>query len=217
MQKDTVCFINELPEHLPKKRDILEVYSDEEYDKIHNFLENEDCSLRNKAISLIAFETGLRVVDICNLTLKNIDWDQDCFHIIQEKTGRMLLLPLSKSVGNALIEYLLSERPQSNSEYVFLCDNAPFSPIRSHTGCRKILEHIVSDAGIEKNGRISGTRITRHSTASRMLRHGVPLSVISETLGHGNPNSVMIYLTTDDVTLAVCTLPLPREEAGHGE
>ena len=41
-------------------------------------------------------------------------------------------------------------------------------------------------------GRVYGTRITRHSTASRMLRNGVPLPVISDMLGHKNKNSVMI-------------------------
>jgi integrase len=73
-----------------------------------------------------------------------------------------------------------------------------------------VLLHVISDAGIEANGRIYGTRITRHSIASRMLRQGIPLPVISEALGHGNPNSVMVYLSTEDAKLAECTLPLPE-------
>ncbi len=215
MQEDTVSFVVELPEHLPRKRDILEVYSKEEYDEIHYFLENGDLSLRNKAISLIAFETGLRSIDICNLTLSSIDWNRDCFKITQQKTGRPLLLPLSKAVGNALVEYMLNERPHSDSPYVFLCEDAPFNPIRTHTACRYILRNIVIDAGIIVNGRVSGTRITRHSTASRMLLHGIPLPVISNLLGHANQDSVMIYLATNDAIMAKCTLPLPKKEAHH--
>ena len=45
-----------------------------------------------------------------------------------------------------------------------------------------------------------------------MLRKGVPLPVISEALGHGNPNSVMIYLSTENAKLVECTLPLPGKE-----
>ena len=105
--------------------------------------------------------------------------------------------------------YLLSERPKLKSEYVFLKRKAPFTPINSHTGCRKILFDAITGAGIEANGRSYGTRITRHSTASKMLRQGVPLPIISEALGHGDPNSVMVYLSTDDAKLAECTLPLP--------
>ena len=86
----------------------------------------------------------------------------------------------------------------------------------SHTGIRNILFNVVNDSDVEANGRSYGTRITRHSVASRMLRNGVPFPVISEALGHGDKNSVMIYITTDDVKLAGCTLPLPRGGVYHG-
>ncbi len=96
----------------------------------------------------------------------------------------------------------------------YLTSVAPFSPIITHSGCRNILRNIIDDAGVESHGRIYGTRITRHSMASRMLRHGVPLPVISESLGHGNQNSAMIYITTDDIKLSGCTLPLPCWKEG---
>ena len=84
-----------------------------------------------------------------------------------------------------------------------------------HSRIRNILFNVVNDSDIEAKGRSYGTRITRHSTASRMLRNGVPLPVISEALGHGNKDSVMIYITTDDAKLAECALPLPGGGACH--
>jgi integrase len=210
IQESTTIFESELPEHLPKKRDILEVYSDKEYEMVLKYLESGNVSFRNKTICLIALETGLRAVDICNLKLGDIDWEHDCIRIVQEKTGKPMIIPLRASIGNALIDYLLSERPTSKSEYIFLTSHAPHAPMRAHAGYRNVLLNVLSDAGVEANGRIFGTRITRHSTASRMLRHGIPLPVISEALGHGNPNSVMVYLTTEDAKLAECTLPLPE-------
>ena len=80
----------------------------------------------------------------------------------------------------------------------------------SHSGIRKVLFDVVNDSDIKPDGRIYGTRITRHSAASRMLRNGVPLPVISDMLGHKSKDSVMVYITTDDAKLAECTLPLPR-------
>ena len=210
IHESTAIFEAELPEHLPKKRDILEVYTDEEHNKVLKYLESGNASFRNKAICLIALETGMRAVDICNLKLGDIDWGHDCIHIVQEKTGKPMNIPLQASIGNALIDYLLSERPVSSSEYIFLTRHAPHEPMKAHAGYRNVLLNVISDAGVEANGRISGTRITRHSTASRMLRHGIPLPVISEALGHGNPNSVMVYLSTEDAKLAECTLPLPE-------
>lgn len=209
--KETEDFITEIPEHLPKKRNIVKVYSDEEYDKIISYLNNSNnISLRNKAITIMAMNTGLRAVDICSLRLNDIDWEHDIINISQQKTGKPFSIPLTDAVGNALVDYLLNERP-SNSEYdhVFLRSVTPYKPIMGHAGIRNILFNVIKETDIESNGRIYGTRITRHSAASRMLRNGVPLSVISEALGHSNKNSVMIYLSTDDAKLAECTLPLP--------
>ena len=216
MFNETEPFLNEIPEHLPKKRDILKVYSDDEYARIIAYLdEADDLSFRNKAITMLAMNTGLRAVDICALRLQDIDWEHNIIHIVQQKTGRSHDIPLTEAIGNALVDYLLNERPPSNLDYVFLRSVAPHGPLMSHAGIRNVLFNVVNDSDIEAKGRIYGTRITRHSTASRMLRNGVPLPVISEALGHGNKNSVMIYITTDDARLAECTLPLPRGGVCH--
>jgi integrase len=213
---ETKPFLREIPEHLPKKRDILKVYSDEEYNKIISHLNDaDDISLRNKAITILAMNTGLRAVDICAIKLGDIDWKHDIIYIVQQKTGIQHNIPLTEAIGNALVDYLLNERPPSESDYVFLRSVAPYAPLMSHAGIRNILFQVVNDSDIKAKGRIYGTRITRHSTASRMLRNGVPLPVISEALGHGSKNSVMIYITTDDAKLAECTLPLPNGGARH--
>lgn len=165
---------------------------------------------------LSKWNTGLRAVDICAIRLGDIDWEHNSIHIIQQKTGRSHDIPLTEAIGNALADYLLNERPESDSDFVFLRSQAPFAPLMSHAGIRSILFNVVNDSDIDVNGRIYGTRITRHSAASRMLRKGIPLPVISEMLGHGNKDSVMIYITTDEAKLAECTLPLPKGGGVHG-
>ncbi|WHH57721.1 tyrosine-type recombinase/integrase [Petroclostridium sp. X23] len=49
----------------------------------------------------------------------------------------------------------------------------------------------------------------RHNAASRMVRKGIPLPAIAEVLGHSDPNSTLIYISTDGERLSECTLPLP--------
>jgi len=215
MTNNTRRFIRELPEHLPKKTDILNTYNEEEYLRMIEYLNNSSFTSRDKAIALMALETGLRSVDICNLRLSNIDWKHNYISIIQEKTGKYLNLPLKDSFGNALVDYLLNERPISKSDFVFLRFTAPFEPLKSHAACYNILFKTATNSGIEANGRIYGTRITRHSTASRLLRQGVPLPVISEALGHSNLDSSMIYISTENIKLAACTLPLPNGGERH--
>ena len=85
MDQDTKHFLCEIPGHLPKKRDILNVYSDEEYNRIIERLsESEDISFRNKAITILALNTGLRAVDICAIRLGDIDWEHNSIHIVQQ-------------------------------------------------------------------------------------------------------------------------------------
>lgn len=210
MFPETKRLEQELPERLPKKQYIIPTYTDDEHARISEHLSGDSISSRNRAIALIAFETGLRAVDICNLKLKDIDWKHDVINLTQEKTGKAINMPMLPALGNALMDYLLDERPSSDSEYVFLDFAAPFRPLAEHSAIYNILRKVLSEAGIDVSGRISGTRMTRHSHASRMLRNGVPLSVISEALGHSNPDSTMRYLSTDGKTLAECTLPLPK-------
>lgn len=212
----TKRFLIETPEHLHRKRDILKIYSDEEYRKITEYLnKTKVISFRNKAITLLALSTGLRAADICGLKLNDIDWVHSYIRIVQQKTDYAYTIPMTNEIGNAIVDYLLEERPAVDSPFVFLRSLAPYQPLVSHSGIRRVLFDVINDSDIEPDGRIYGTRITRHSMASRMLRNGMPLPAISALLGHKDKESVMIYITTDDRKMAECTLPLPKGGVHH--
>ncbi|WP_289092070.1 tyrosine-type recombinase/integrase, partial [uncultured Bacteroides sp.] len=213
---ETKPFTIEIPERVRRKQDITPSYTDDELERIEDFLLENKLSARDRAIALIAFKTGLRAVDICGLQLDSIDWKHDTISINQEKTGKPLVLPLFPSLGNALMEYLLDERPQSESTYVFLSKVAPFHPLVDHSSIYNVLRKVLVEADVAPQGRISGTRMSRHSYASQLLRRGIPLTVISEALGHSNPNSTMRYISTDDKVLSTLTLPLPKGGGYNG-
>ena len=213
---ETKPFTIEIPERVRRKQDITPSYTDDELERIEDFLLENKLSARDRAIALIAFKTGLRAVDICGLQLDSIDWKHDTISINQEKTGKPLVLPLFPSLGNALMEYLLDERPQSESTYVFLSKVAPFHPLVDHSSIYTGLRKVLVEADVAPQGRISGTRMSRHSYASQLLRRGIPLTVISEALGHSNPNSTMRYISTDDKVLSTLTLPLPKGGGYNG-
>lgn len=213
---ETKPFTIEIPERVRRKQDITPSYTGDELERIEDFLLENKLSARDRAIALIAFKTGLRAVDICGLQLDSIDWKHDTISINQEKTGKPLVLPLFPSLGNALMEYLLDERPQSESTYVFLSKVAPFHPLVDHSSIYNVLRKVLVEADVAPQGRISGTRMSRHSYASQLLRRGIPLTVISEALGHSNPNSTMRYISTDDKVLSTLTLPLPKGGGYNG-
>ena len=93
----------------------------------------EGSPLRNKAMMRLALRLGLRDVDICNLRFSQIDWKNDQIILEQEKTGVTLCLPLLEDVGNAIMDYILDERPLAAKEcpYVFVRRQAPFKKLES--------------------------------------------------------------------------------------
>ena len=116
----------EIPSRMPRKRSIIDVYSEAEQEKIASFLSSSGISRRDTAICLLSFETGLRNVDICNLRLGDVDWKHNVIHIVQSKTQRPLNLPIRSSYGNAMVGYLLEERPRCKEDYFFLSVHAPY-------------------------------------------------------------------------------------------
>jgi site-specific recombinase XerD len=210
----TKRFLLEVPVHLPRERKIIEVYDEQELSSIENLLSGSSLSKRDVAICRLLLETGLRGIDVCGIKLSDIDWHKDVIYIVQNKTGEPLSIPLKSSYGNAIADYILTERPESSSEHLFLRSFAPYEKLGGAGAIYEILDKMEEKAAVRKEGRIIGSRMTRHNAASSMLRSGVPMSDISAALGHKDPNTVLVYISTDEKTLSACTLALPATRNG---
>jgi site-specific recombinase XerD len=168
---------------------------------------------RNYAIFLLASLLGLRASDICLLQFCNLDWDRNIIHIEQCKTKKTIELPLLAVIGEAIIDYIWNGRPQSQSKTIFLTANAPYTTI-SVPGLSSIISRIIFNAGIDTKARRHGAHCLRHSLATRLLEQGTTLPVISDTLGHSNSQSTMIYLGVDINSLLRCSLTVPTVSDG---
>lgn len=116
----------EVSSRMPRKRSIIDVYSEDEQGKIATFLSSSGISRRDTAVCLLSFKTGMRSVDIYNLWLDDVDWKHNTLHIVQSRTQRPLNLPLRSSYGNVMVDYLLEERPHCKGDYFFLSVCAPY-------------------------------------------------------------------------------------------
>jgi len=174
--------------------------------KLIEQLEHE--SKRNKAIILLALRLGLRECDICNLALESIDWENDRICLVQEKTRKALALPLLPDVGNALMDYILEERPRRGDgyPYVFLRAQAPHIKLSGlYTTCSGLIKR----AGIAPvNGTTTGTHLFRYTLVNRLLDAKVPHQVITDTLGHSSKESDKPYLSMEESMLRMCALDL---------
>lgn len=177
-------------------------------EEIKKLLESVDRSnplgKRNYAMILLAARLGLRISDIRYLEFQSINWERKRLSIVQKKTGKPLELPLLDDVGWAIIDYLKNGRPESDSCYVFIRHSPPFTAL---TGSSHLIVQQMRKVGIESPlNRQKGMHALRHGLASAMLEKGVPLPVISHTLGHADIQSTEVYLRISMGQLRQCAL-----------
>ena len=200
---DGICsrMLSYLPA-LPHIKKNVQYLTKEEMWRIKSVLEKDTTlSLQNKAICLLALYTGMRSSDICSLTFKSIDWDNDLIRI---------KLPLRAVVGNAIFDYITKERPKSSADTIFLTVNAPYRRLHS-SNLNAICVSIMGKAGIRQNpGDRKGMHLFRHYLATSLLGYGVEQPIISSTLGHQSPSSLAPYLSADFTHLKECALNIER-------
>jgi len=200
---------------LPALREIrknIQYLTPEEIQKVKGTLSDvkNPLTLRDKAIGMLALYTGLRGCDIAGLILESIDWGRDLIHIRQQKTELPLELPLTAVVGNAIHDYLTSERHCTESRYLFVLQNKPYKRLKNRS-IGNVAVKIFKAAGIRQlKGDRKGFHIFRHHLATALLGNGVPQPVISRTLGHSSPNSLEPYLSADFAHLKECSISIER-------
>jgi len=192
-----------------KREKLPSVYTAEEVKQIESSV---NCSnavgKRDYAVLLLATRLGLRASDIAFLSFANLDWENSRIMLTQCKTAKEIELPLLAEIGEAIINYLKFGRTHSDSPQVFLSARAPFRPMTGESVSNAVRQ-IIDASGIAIGQRRHGPHSMRHSLASRLLEHSVPLPVISESLGHMKTESTMAYLRIDIKSLRQCALDVP--------
>lgn len=136
-------------------------------------------NLKHRAILHTAFSTGMRVSEICNLKIKDIDSSRMLITVVSGKGRKDRLVPLSNNTLCLLREYYKEYKP---TEYMF---NGQSKPTYSSTSCNAIVKKYL---GIDKH-----FHLLRHSSATAMLEAGTDLRYIQSILGHENIKTCQIY------------------------
>jgi len=163
---------------------------------------------RDYAMITLACVLGIRIGDIKNLRFGNFDWNEKKIAFIQHKTHKPLTLPLPDSVGWAVIDYIKNGRPKYHEiDIVFLKHMPPFDAFSDNDHLGQRIKHYMRRAGINRyRERRSGFHSLRHSVGSLLLEMETPLPVITNILGHSDPDVTAVYLKTDLEKLAECIL-----------
>ena len=190
---------------------LLSYYSKDEIQQILSCIDTGTSSGKciYSIICLLAY-LGMRAGDVIRLKFSDIDWNNGTIHYAQHKTGNLLSLPLLDEVKYPLLDYIKNARHEStDKEYVFVTLYAPYTKFSSTSSIFRMVDKCMQTAGINYEGRHHGPHALRHSLASSLMSENVPISAISNILGHSSTRTTEIYLTVDETHLKEISLEVP--------
>jgi site-specific recombinase XerD len=170
--------IMKLPRGLPKH------LIDEQIALLFNHLKG----YRDRAMFMIMLRCGLRVEEVANLSLGDIDLKRRMLFIQDGKGAKDRMVYISNDALHALLDYL-KVRPSNKAKKVFLVEKGPLSgqPI-SIRGIQKRMEYYARKTKL----RISCHHL-RHTMATQMLNADADLSTIQDLLGHNSIRTTQRY------------------------
>ncbi|MBI4318740.1 MAG: tyrosine-type recombinase/integrase, partial [Chloroflexi bacterium] len=185
--------------------------SSQEVQKILDRLPATPAGIRDRAMLLLMIRLGLRASDVAAMRLGDL-----CFRTatlrVSGKGRREVRLPLPQDVGDSILDYLRSGRPESRCEQLFLRLPASFPAAErrgvGRRGAQWAARSALNRGGIERPTR--GSHVLRHTAACQMLRAGVNLEGIAEVLRHRSVETTGIYAKVDVAALMEIAQPWPE-------
>ncbi len=176
---------------LPKlEKKLPEYLTIEEVDKLFNIIPTKPNDYRNIAMLETIYATGMRVSELVNLKISDIDFNEGIIRVLG-KGSKERIVPINRTAESALKEYIHEQRNYllklNDSEYVFINS---FGKKISRQGFFKIIKALCKENGINKN---VSPHTLRHSFATHLLNNGADLRIIQELLGHSQLTTTQIY------------------------
>ena len=144
--------------------------------------------LRDKAILELFYATGMRVSEIANLKLSDVNLDSGLLKCTG-KGNKERMIPLGSIAKEAIQSYLDRERSkvQTKSQELFISQQKKKF---SRQSLWMIIKKYAKEARINKK---ITPHTMRHSFASHLLERGADLRVVQELLGHSDISTTQIY------------------------
>lgn len=190
------CKIDDLKLTRPKKSKILPtVLSKEQIIDLLRCTKN----LKHRAILAMIYSAGLRISELLNLQLNNIDIDRRQIIVKNSKGRKDRMIILAESFIPLLLNYVNSYSPKK-----YFVEGAAGEQYSAES-IRSFLKKSCTAANIQK--RVTPHTL-RHSYATHLLENGIDLRYIQELLGHAKPETTMIYTHVSKKDLLKIESPL---------
>lgn len=179
---------------VPKSEKKLPVFIKEK--EINNLFEfkpfTKDYSgYRDYAIIQFLYQTGIRLSELINLKIADIDFSRMMVTVLG-KRRKIRLIPVSEELF-AVLDVYLKERDnhlnllEKKSEYIFLTNKA-------EQAYPKLVQRVVEKyLNLVTTAKQKHPHVLRHTFATHLLNNGADLNAVKELLGHANLNATEIY------------------------
>lgn len=182
----------------PEKPDTLPVHVNiNEFLQLILVCENK----KHRAIICIMFDCGLRVSEVINLKLSDIDYSNMLLNIRQGKGRKDRKVKFTTVLKTVLDDYYNEYLPE---EYLF---NGQFKNQYSIKSCQEVVKQLTKKAGIEKH---FTPHKFRHGFAMTLLENGSTLDEIGNQLGHNSKKTTEIYARMNNSVIQKIQSPLEQ-------
>lgn len=151
-------------------------------------------NIKHKALLMLAYSVGLRVSEVLNLRVEDIDSKRMVITVRQGKGKKDRVLPLSITVLELLRAYYVDYRPRG---YLF---NGQFGERYSSSSCNKLVKKYL--------GADYHFHLLRHSCFTALLESGTDLRIIQKIAGHKSSRTTEIYTHVSTALLNSINLPV---------
>lgn len=175
--------------------DIIEPLTDEELKKLLVLPDDKYyAQFRDKVAMYVMLDTGIRVNELCELEVKDIDFKTRSIIIpaTKSKNRKPRILPLTNQVNSMLLELITENKTHFDSDYVFLSYSGTQYKTNSF---RKRLYDYGKKAGIEK--RVS-PHVFRHMFCRNYILNGGDIFSLQRIVGHADISTTRKYIQLDD-------------------
>ncbi|MFC1627054.1 tyrosine-type recombinase/integrase [Patescibacteria group bacterium] len=171
------------------------VLSRQEVDKVLRGIKN----LKHKLMLSLAYGAGLRVSEVVNLRVSDINLDELTIHIkvAKGKKDRITIIPESIKMD---LERMINGK--SGQDFVFESERG--GKLTTHTA-QKVFKDSLKKAGIKKPATFHSLR---HSFATHLLENGVDVRYVQELLGHKSITTTQVYTKVTNPSLKNIKSPL---------
>lgn len=187
----------------PKKEIVLpRVLSESEVSAMLDAIEGDSPrDLRDRAMLEMLYGCGLRVSELCDLTMDAFVADGELVRV-SGKGSKERIVPVGKAAGRALDTYFACARGKFTKgnlaeTHVFV---TRLGGAFTRQGIFKIIRERAAAVGIAAD-KVS-PHVLRHCFASHMLAHGADIRVIQELLGHADIGTTQVYTHVDTARLS---------------